>query len=134
MIGWQQFMAGKVAKVLQYQKASYFHNQDHNPYLVAATIVLYIAPPGSHRRNAAKCTIRMFKNNFVSGPFRTDTKFFLHIWDWLLTQALLRLNFLHALCLNPRISSHAQLHGAFVFNKNPTNPPGTCVAMHEKPT
>jgi hypothetical protein len=34
--------------------------------------------------------------------------------------------------INPRLSAHAQVHGAFDFNRTPLAPPGTCVLVHDK--
>jgi hypothetical protein len=41
-----------------------------------------LAPPGVHRRNAAKRAIRTFKNHFIAGLcISVDKDFPLHLWD-----------------------------------------------------
>ena len=91
-----------------------------------------LAPPHVHRRNSAERAIRTFKNHFIAGLSGTDPDFPLHLWDRLLPQALITLNLLRASRINPRLSAHAQLHGAFDFNRTPLAPAGTRVMIHEK--
>ena len=82
-------------------------------YLVAATVNFQVAPPGSHRRNASESSIRTLKNIFIAVICSTDTEPTLHLWDQLLTQALLTLNLFCASCVKPWFSAHNQLHGDF---------------------
>ena len=93
----------------------------------------YQLTPDVHRRNAAERAIRTFKNHFVAGLCSLDPDFPLHLWDRLLPQALLTLNLLRASNVNPLLSAHAQLFGAYDFTKNPIAPPGTRVIFHVKP-
>jgi hypothetical protein len=46
-----------------------------------------LVPPHYHRRNAAECAIRTFKEHFVAGLSSVDPTFTLHLWDRLLPQA-----------------------------------------------
>jgi hypothetical protein len=55
------------------------------------------------------------------------------LWDRLLPQAVLSLNLLRGLRLNPKLSAWAQLNGNFDFNCTPIAPPGIRVIVHEKP-
>jgi hypothetical protein len=48
-----------------------------------------------HQHNAAECTIRTFKNHFITGLCTVNKAFPLHLWDKLLPQAELTLNLLH---------------------------------------
>jgi hypothetical protein len=101
-------------------------------FMTAQDIDYQLAPPHVHRRNSAERAIRTFKNHFIAGLCGTDPNFPLHLWDRLLPQALLTLNLLRASRINPRLSAHAQLHGAFDFNRTPIAPAGTRVMIHEK--
>jgi hypothetical protein len=102
-------------------------------FLRDAHVDFQLAPPHVHRRNAAERAIQTFKNHFVAGLSSTDEQFPLHLWDRLLPQALLTLNLLRTSRINPQLSAHAQLFGAFDFNRTPLAPPGTRVLIHEKP-
>jgi hypothetical protein len=90
-----------------------------------------LVPPHVHRRNAAKRAIRTFKNHFIAGLCSVDPNFPLQLWDRLLSQATTTLNLLRAMQLNPRLSSEAQLNGAFDYNQTPLAPPGTKVIVHK---
>ena len=73
-------------------------------------------------------------NHFVTILCGCDPKFPLHLWDRLVPQSILTLNLLRASRINPKLSAHAQLHGAFDFNRTPIGPLGTKVVAHEKPS
>ncbi|KAI2506705.1 Reverse transcriptase (RNA-dependent DNA polymerase) [Fragilaria crotonensis] len=102
-------------------------------FLVAEDIDFQLVPPGMHRRNAAERAIRTFKNHFIAGLCSVDKNFPLHLWDKLLPQAELTLNLLRGSRINPKLSAHAQLHGAVDFNRTPIAPPGIRVLVHVKP-
>ena len=95
-------------------------------------ITFQLVPPGVHRRNAAERAIRTFKNHFIAGLCSVDKNFPLHLWDRLVPQALLSLNLLRGSRVNPKLSAHAQIHGAFDFNATPLAPPGIRVLVHDK--
>ena len=103
-------------------------------YLCDINVDYQLAPPHMHRRNAAERAIRTFKNHFVTILCGCDPKFPLHLWDRLVPQSILTLNLLRASRINPQLSAHAQLHGAFDFNRTPIGPLGTKVVVHEKPS
>ena len=98
------------------------------------TIDFQLAPPRIHRRNAAERAIRTFKNHFIAGLCSVDKNFPLHLWDKLLPQAEITLNLLRGSRLNPKLLSHAQMHGHFDFNRTPLAPPGIRVLVHIKPS
>eukprot|EP00978_Attheya_sp_CCMP212_P042396 scaffold257717_cov58-Attheya_sp.AAC.1 len=79
------------------------------------------------------CTAEMLLNGPSVGLCSTDPDMPLHLWDKLLPQALITLNLLHGSRMNPKLSAHAQVYGAFDFNRTPLAPPGTKVLGHEKP-
>jgi hypothetical protein len=80
------------------------------------------APPQVHRKNAAERAIRTFKNHFIAGLSSTDPNFPLHLWDRLLPLGSSR--------INPQLSAHAQVHGAFNFDQTPMTPPGFRIMVH----
>ena len=93
-----------------------------------------LTPTHSHRRNAAERAIRTFKNHFVAILCGTDPDFPLFLWDKLLKQAMMTLNFLRASRINPRLSAYEQLNGGFDFNRTPLGPLGCKVIFHEMPS
>ena len=102
-------------------------------FLTTEKVDFQLAPPHLHRRNAAERAIRTFKNHFVAILCGADPNFPIHLWDRLLPQVILTLNLLRGSRINPRLSAHAQLHGAFDFNRTPIGPLGTKLLIHEKP-
>ena len=74
-----------------------------------------------------------FKVHFISRISSTHKDFSLHTWCQLLQHASLKLNLLRKLCMNPKLSGYAQLHGEIKYNPNPLSPPGTKLIVHEKP-
>ena len=93
-----------------------------------------LTPTHSHRRNAAERAIRTFKNHFIAILCGTDPDFPLILWDKLLEQAVMTLNFLRASRVNPRLSAYEQLNGGFDFNRTPLGPLGCKVIFHEMPS
>ena len=93
----------------------------------------HLVPPHLHQRNAAERAIQTFKNHFISGMVSTHQDSPLHLWCFLLPQAIVILNLLRTSRINPTLSAHAQLHRLFDFNATPFAPPGTKVIVHIKP-
>jgi hypothetical protein len=92
-------------------------------FMTTHQVDFQLAPPHLHRRNAAERAIRTFKNHFIAGLCSTNPDFPLHLWDRLIPHALLSLNLLRGSRINPTLSAHAQLHGAFDYNRTPLAPP-----------
>ena len=101
--------------------------------LDALEVDYQLAPPHSHRRNAAERAIRTFKAHFIAILCGVDPEFPLYLWDRLLPQAMLTLNLLRTSRINPRLSAEEQLNGIFDFNRTPIGPLGTRVVVHEMP-
>ena len=62
-----------------------------------------------------------------------DPSFPLRLWDQLNSQCTTTLNLLRPSNINLRLSTEAQLNGAFDYNKTPMALPGTKVLVHETP-
>ena len=92
-----------------------------------------LAPPYIHRRNAAECAIRTFKDHLLAGLASLDPNFPMHLWDRLLLQATITLNLLRPSRLNPKLSAYAYLNGDFNYMATPLAPPGIKVEIHQKP-
>jgi hypothetical protein len=92
-----------------------------------------LVEPHNHRVNAAERAIRTFKNHFIAGLCSTDPSFPVYLWDELVPQALLTLNFLRTSRLNPGLSAYNQLFSVFDFNRTPLAPPGTRALIFEDP-
>ncbi len=69
-------------------------------FFVKEDIAFQLIPPHTHRRNAAEHAIQTFKNHFIAGLCSCDPDFPVHLWDRLLSQALLSLNLLRASRVN----------------------------------
>lgn len=92
-----------------------------------------LVPPENHRKNAAERGIQTFKNHFLAGIASLPSDFPISEWDHLLEQAELSLLLLRSSRTNPQLSSYAYLNGNFDFNKTPLAPPGTKIAIHNRP-
>ena len=92
----------------------------------------WFVPPYLHRRNTAERAIETFKNHFIDGISSVNKDFPMHIWFRLILQACLALNLLRQSRINPKISSYAQVHGAYYFNVTPVAPPGARVVVSQK--
>jgi hypothetical protein len=93
-------------------------------YLRAEAINFQLVPPHSHRRNAAECAVRTYKNHFMAGLCSLDPDFPLHLWDRLVPHLLLTLNLLRGSRINLKLSAWAQVHGMFDFDRTPIAPAG----------
>jgi hypothetical protein len=89
--------------------------------------------PHCYRRNAAERAIRTLKKHFVAGLSSVDPSFPLHLWDRLLPQAKITLNFLRTSRLHPQLSAAANFHGLVDYNKTAFAPPGCKIIAHKKP-
>jgi hypothetical protein len=96
-------------------------------------IAYQLVPPHCYQRNAAERAIRTFKENFVAGLSSVDPSFLMHLWDRLLPQAEITLNFLQTFRLHPQLSAAANYHGLMDYNKTAFAPPGCKIIAHEKP-
>ena len=56
----------------------------------------------------------------------------MNLWDKLIPQAVLNLNLLRQLNLNPDLSAFARVWGKLNFNQTPLASPGTMVIVHKK--
>ena len=72
-----------------------------------------LVPPHTHRSNAAECAIRKFKAHFLSILASVAPDSPRNIWDLLLPQAEITLNFLRQATLDPLQSEWSYLHGSF---------------------
>jgi hypothetical protein len=104
---------------------AYLHQQD---------ITFQSVPPYSHRRNSAERAIRSFKDHLIAGLCLTDKSFPMHLWDRLLPQAVMTLNMLITLRINPKLSAATHIFGQCDFNRAPMAPPGTRIIAHETPS
>jgi hypothetical protein len=102
-------------------------------FLHSNNIQFQLVPPHIHRQKAAERAIETFKNHFVAMLYSTGKQFPNHLWDRLISQAVLTLILLRQSHINPKVLAHAQLKGLFDYNATPLAPPGTRVIVHEKP-
>jgi hypothetical protein len=57
----------------------------------------------------------------------------MHLWDRLLSQAVITLNMLRTSRINPKLSAATQHYGQYDVNREPMAPPGTRIIAHETP-
>jgi len=74
----------------------------------------------------------MTSNHFLSILAGVDAAFPLYLWDLLLPQAELNINFLRQATANPKISAWEYFNGPFDFNKTPLAPMGCRVLILAK--
>ena len=88
-------------------------------------------PPGCHRRNVAELVIQNSKAHFLSVLAGTATDSPLSLWDQLLPQTEITVNFLRRLNAAPNMSAYAHLSSPFDYNKMPLVPMGCVVQVHK---
>ena len=76
--------------------------------------------------------IGIFKNHFISIRSGTDPAFPQKGWSHLIRHAVITLNMLRPLRINPLISTYTQVHGMFDFNRTPLAPAGCKVIIHDR--
>ena len=102
-------------------------------FLREVSVKFQLVPPYLHRTNTSEQAIQTYKDHLIAGLRSCNPNFPLHIWDRLIPHTTLTLKLLRPFRLNPRLSSEAQLNGAFDFNRKPLAPPGTRVIVHKTP-
>ena len=96
-------------------------------------IEFQMAPPHTHRWNAAEGSTRIYKNHSIAGFSTTIPYLPIREWDRPLSQCVITLNLLQNSRLKPALSAYAYLFGPYYLNKYPMALPGTRVILHEKP-
>ena len=91
-----------------------------------------LVPPNIHQRNAAERAIRTFKAQFLAVLAGVAPYFSRFLWDLIVPQAIIQLNFLRQATLNPRISVWEFFNGPFDYNATPFGPLGQKVIAHNK--
>ena len=95
-------------------------------------ITYQLVPPDIHRRNAAERTIWTFKAHFLSILTGITPDLPKHLWDHLLTQTEMTLNFLRQETLNPTKSAWGFFNAAFDYTATPVGPLGCQIIIHKK--
>ena len=94
--------------------------------------LIQLVPPHVHRHNAAECTIRTFKDHFLSILAGIAPTYPRNRWDLLLPQAEIILNLLLR-SPNPTQLAWDYLFGAYNFDATPMGPAGCHILLHHKP-
>ena len=89
--------------------------------------------PNLHRNNDAEKAIGTFKDHLITIICSCDPKFPMHVRCRFFQQGTTKLNLLRQSHINPRLSSEAQLNGAYNYNKSPLAPLGTRVIVNKNP-
>jgi hypothetical protein len=92
---------------------------------------IQLVPPDSHSCNLVEQAIQTFKNHFKAILAGVDDTFSMRLWDRLLPQTILTLNFLRQSNAIPTVLAHQYIHGNFNYNKMPLAPMGCAVQLHQ---
>ena len=92
-----------------------------------------LVPTNMHRHNAAERAIRTFKAHFLAMLAGVAPEFPCFLWDLLVPQAVIQLNFLCQATFNPRISAWEYFNGPFDYDATPFRPLVQKVIAHNKP-
>ncbi|KAL7542248.1 hypothetical protein ACHAWF_007125 [Thalassiosira exigua] len=92
-----------------------------------------LVPPNMHRRNAAERAICTFKAHFLSILAGAAPDFPWCLWDLLIPQAEMTLNFLRNAKSSKQMSTWEFFSGPFNYNATPLGPLGARVIAHNKP-
>jgi hypothetical protein len=63
----------------------------------------------------------------------TYKQFPLHLWDRLISHAIVTLNLLQQSKVNPKLLAYSQFNSPLNFNRTPITPPGSRVIFQKKP-
>ncbi len=95
---------------------------------------IQFVPPDNHRCNLAEQAMQTFKNHFKRILAGVEDTFPMRLWDRLLPQTILTLNFLRQPNAVPTVLAHQYVHGNFDYNKMPLAPIGCAVQLHQSST
>ena len=95
-------------------------------------VTYQLVPPDLHRRNAAEWAIRTFKAHLLAIFSGVSTDFPLYLWDLLLPQTEITLNFLRQSTADPTILAWEFFSGPLNYNETPLGPLGIHVISHDK--
>jgi hypothetical protein len=101
---------------------------------IQKNFTIQLVPTDNHRHNLAERAIQTFKNQFKTILVGVDDTFPMRLWDRLLPQTILTLNFLRQLNAIPTVLAHQYVHGSFNYNKMPLAPMGCAVQLHQSST
>ena len=91
-----------------------------------------LVPPNTHRINAAERAIRTFKEQFLSILAGVAPDFPRNLWELLLPQTELTLNFIRQATLDPTRSAWSYFHGPFNYDTTPIGPLGCDIITYKK--
>ena len=86
-----------------------------------------------HRSNSAERAIRTFRKQFKEVLATTDELSPMYLWCRLLSQSCTTLDLMRNSKMNPKMSTEAQLNGAFYYNHTLLVPLGTKAIIHNNP-
>jgi hypothetical protein len=122
---WNQLTASGTVKPKTHimdNKASEEYKQE-----IRKKCTIQLVPPDNHRQNLAEQAIQTFKNHFKAILAGVDDTFPMRLWDRLLPQMIIALNFLRQSNAVPTISAHQYV---FNYNNMPLAPMGCAVQLH----
>jgi hypothetical protein len=100
-------------------------------YLYEKNISFQLILPYCHHCNAADRAIRSFKDHLIADLCSRDKTFPMHLWDRVLSQAVITLNMLRTSRINPKLSAETYFDGQNDYNRAPLAPPITISISHD---
>ena len=101
--------------------------------ITTMNIKYQLVPPSNHRENNAELAIQNLKNHFIAGLCSLYKDSHIQLWDILLQQATISLNFLRKSRTIPHLSDYTHIFGEFYYNRTPLSPPGKRIVIHNRP-
>ena len=104
-----------------------------NTKMTSMNIKYQLGPPSKHRAKNVERAMQNFKKYFIAVMWSVEIDFHLQIWDILLQQAKISLNFLTQSRTIPHLSAYTYISGEFDYNRTPLAPPGKRLVIHNRP-
>jgi hypothetical protein len=108
-----------------------YQTNQKNPHHKQCNLLL--VKPHNRCINAAKRTIQMFKDHFISALATTDSKFPLQLWDKLTSQVENTLNLMQASHIDPIVSTYEAIWDPYGWNCFSLTPPGCKAVIYQSP-
>ena len=91
-----------------------------------------LSVPHNHRFNPAERAGSTFKNHCIAILAGCDKRFLKYLWCQLIPQAVITINMLRQLKINPKLSAHNQSFGKFNYQRTQLAPSGTKVIVYKR--
>ena len=112
---------------LNYQFLDNETSQEMKSYLKGKKVTFQFVPLYNHRKNAAECAIRTFKNHFITILCMLYPNFSMSLWYRLLEQAEMTLHMVRLCRISLQMSVYISLEGEFNYSNISLAPLGSMI-------